>query len=282
MAKKKKGIIYYIGQFFGLIFKGIKWIFSSIWKIIKWVYSLIKKEEEKQVQKVKDKKRPKIEARYKGFLELENLEGDLEEFESRIYSNKSLIGLILGARGSGKSAIGMKILENIKAKTDKRIYVMGFNEEDLPKWIEPISSIDEIKTNSFILVDEGGIEFSSRSSMSNPNKLLSELLLIARHKDLSVLFITQNSSNIEVNTIRQTDYLLLKKPSLLQLDFERKKIKDIYKSVNKEFKKYKKEKGIAYIYSDNYRGFISNDLPSFWNKKISKSFEHHHVQKLEK
>jgi len=218
-----------------------------------------------------DNKRPRKNAIFERFEEIDKFNGLLEEFENKIYESKSSIGLILGARGSGKSAIGMKILENVKVKTNKKIYAMGFSKGSLPIWIIPIYSLSEIKNNSFLLVDEGGIEFSSRNSLSSPNKLLSGLLLIARHKDLSVLFISQNSSNIEINTIRQSDYLILKRPSLLQMDFERKKIKEIYSAVVEQFKK-NKEEGLTYIYSDEYRGFIINKLPSFWGNKISKSY----------
>ena len=108
--------------------------------------------------------------------------------------------------------------------------------------------------------------------MSKPNKLLSELILIARHKNLSIMFISQNSSNLEINILRQADYLLLKPSSLLQKDFERKKVKKVYEEVKDDFKKLNNYKGLTYIYSEDYRGFINNDLPSFWSQKISKSF----------
>ena len=114
--------------------------------------------------------------------------------------------------------------------------------------------------------------FSSRDSMSKPNKVLSDLILIARHKNLSIIFISQNSSNLEINILRQADCLLLKPSSLLQKDFERKKIQKVYEEVKDEFEKLKKYKGLTYIYSEDYRGFVNNDLPSFWSQKISKSF----------
>ncbi len=114
--------------------------------------------------------------------------------------------------------------------------------------------------------------FSSRSSMSTANKLLSTLLLIARHKDLSVLFISQNSSNLEINAIRQADFLILKPSSLLQKDFERKTIKDIYEEAEAHFQEFKNHQGLAYIYSDKYKGFITNPLPTFWSQKTSKAF----------
>ena len=213
----------------------------------------------------------RIKPAYVPFEELEPYEGKLKDFEDSLYREQSLIGLIVGSRGSGKSALGMRILENVRAKTKRRVAAMGFESSQLPSWIEPISSIEEIKNGSFVLVDEGGIEFSSRSAMSSANKLLTELLLISRHKDISVLFITQNSANIEVNTLRQVDYLLLKKPSLLQLDFERKKIRDIYEEIKEGFSRHG-SKEVFFVYSHDYRGFASAKLPSFWTASLSKSY----------
>lgn len=204
---------------------------------------------------------------------IEAQKGNLEDFEDNLYKKESIVGLILGARGSGKSALGMKIAENFASKTNKNICAIGFDKKDVPKWISVIEEPEQIPNNSFVLIDEGGVFFSSRDSMKEANKLVSKIILLARHKDLSILFISQNSSNIEVNTIRQADYLMLKPSSLLQLDFERKKIKDIYTQVNSAFEKYKGQKGLFYIYSDNFSGFITNSLPSFWSKKISKTLE---------
>lgn len=209
---------------------------------------------------------------YVPFKIIDSLKGNFKNFESFVARNPSTIGIILGARGTGKSAIGMKMLENLHILSKKNFYAMGFKQEDLPDWIEVVEDVKDIKTNSFVLIDEGGILFSSRKSFSDANKLLSELLLIARHNDLSILFISQNSANLEINAIRQADYLLLKPSSLLQRDFERKKIKDIYDEASDKFQKYKNVKGLTYVYSEQFRGFVSNPLPTFWSQKVSKSF----------
>jgi hypothetical protein len=89
---------------------------------------------------------------------------------------------------------------------------------------------------------------------------------------LSILFISQNSSNLDVNIIRQADFLVLKPSALLQKNFERKIIQEIYEKSSKGFEKFKEVKGLTYIYSDKFLGFISNSLPSFWSRGISKSF----------
>jgi hypothetical protein len=209
------------------------------------------------------------DAAYQPFTVQKKSAGDIAEFEKKL-SSGSTIGLILGARGSGKSALGMRILENMAAK-NRKVCAMGFDESALPGWIMPVDSVDEIPNGYFVLVDEGGILFSSRSSQSSGNKLLSSLLLVARHKDLSVLFISQNSANLEINSIRQADYLLMRKPSLLQKEFERKKIGQIYDGMSfaglPDDGRYS-----TYIYSDEFSGFVANELPGFWSNKASKSF----------
>ena len=149
---------------------------------------------------------------------------------------------------------------------------MGFKADEMPNWIKTIENIKELENNTFVLIDEGGILFSSRNAMSNANKLLTELILIARHKNLSILFITQNSSNLDVNILRQADFLVLKPSSLLQKDFERKIIQKIYEKINENFEELKEIKGLTYIYSSGFSGFISNPLPSFWGTRLSKSF----------
>lgn len=269
----------------------IKAFFKSIWYALKYVYislrfigkyfligtkyliaKIPRKNRSKDPKTSKVGRKKKI-AKESEFQVLESIEGNIIKFEKKLEKNKSTIGIILGARGQGKSALGMRLLENIYSATERQCVAMGFEEEKLPNWIKVVEDIDEIPNGSFVLIDEGGILFSARESMSNANKMLSSLLLIARHKDISIVFISQNSSNLELNIIRQADYMMLKPSSLMQIDFERQKIQQIYKEVKEKFENYHGILGITYIYSETFRGFISNDLPSFWNEDVSKAFK---------
>lgn len=218
-------------------------------------------------------KRKRMVAKYSDFKVIEEVKGNYKNWINEVYKSESQIGIILGSRGSGKTAFGIKLLENIYAKNKSKCYALGFNKNEMPSWIDVATEISEIENNSFVLVDEGGILFSSRKSMSSANKLLSDLILISRHKNLNILFISQNSANIEINVLRQADFIILKPSSLLQKEFERKIIQKFYAETEKGFKKFKDDKGLTYIYSNNFKGFISNPLPSFWKESISKSFK---------
>jgi hypothetical protein len=265
-SKKKSGWIY--------LFLPFKYLFLAIWWLLRGIFRAIYWLAEKIVSFVA-RERPS-----KGRLKsgnpsrisvLETYKGTFRAIWNKISNSDSMIGIIVGARGSGKSAIALSILENLRG-TKKKFFAMGFQSKDLPNWIEVIEGVEQIENDSIIVIDEGGILFSSRDSMSNSNKILSDLLMIARHKNLTIIFISQNSSNIEINTLRQADFLILKKSSLLQKDFERKKISEIYNDYAGGFEKYKSVPGLALIYSDQFIGFVENELPSFWSTKVSKGF----------
>lgn len=264
MAKKKSSLWNFVVNLFSSFFRAIILLLSFTYRLITGSVRSAAAEARK----------PRAGAAYVEINAVNVVDGSLEGFEEKLLNSKSTVGLIIGARGSGKSALGLRILENVHAKTNRKVCAMGFGEGSLPRWVKVIGNAEDIENGSFVLVDEGGIIFSSRDSMSDANKLLSNLLLIARHKDLSVLFISQNSANLEVNAIRQADYLLLRKPSLLQKDFERKKIREVYEQAERNFR----ESGVdvakaTFVYSDEFRGIVENALPSFWSEEVSKSFK---------
>ena len=260
-------------KFWKYLGKGILFIIKIPYYTVKGVIKLIQQVSKKSEENKVKKKRESIKATFSAFRVVETIEGDYNQWFDKVIGSDSQIGLIIGARGSGKTALGIKFIENIYAKNKEKCFAMGFKPEEFPSWIKVISDISGIENDSWVLIDEGGILFNSRSSMSSANKMLSQLILISRHKNLNILFISQNSSNLEVNILRQADFLILKNSSLLQKDFERKIIQRIYSETKDKFKKYEKDKGLAYIYSEKFRGFVSNPLPSFWKEEISKSFK---------
>jgi Cdc6-like AAA superfamily ATPase len=203
-------------------------------------------------------------------IEIIRGKGNYNKFENNLL-NKSFIVLIVGKRGSGKTALGMKFLEIARNKTKRRIYAIGFENSRTPFFINKVKNIEEIKQNSIVLVDEAAMLFSAREPMKNMNKLLTQIMAIARHRNLSLIFITQNSAFIDINVLRLADGIFLKEPSLLQSTFERKFLNNFYKNIS--FSKYSEKEKYFYIYSDDFRGMAKFDLPNFWNESVSKSFK---------
>jgi len=268
--KKKGKKKSYFWNYFG---KTLFFIIKIPYYLIKGIIVLSKKISVKSQENKIKKKRESIKAKYTPCKIVETISGDYKTWFNKTIDSDSQIGIILGARGSGKTGFGVKMLENIYSKHKRKCFAIGFQPNEFPSWIKVVLDISKLENDSWVLIDEGGVLFNSRSSMSSANKLLSQLILIARHKNINILFISQNSSNLDINILRQADFLVLKKSSLLQKEFERKIIQKIYSRSKDKFKEYQEDKGLAYIYAEKFRGFVSNTLPSFWKEEISKSFK---------
>jgi hypothetical protein len=213
------------------------------------------------------------EALSEKFKVIKTVKGRHEPFERRLMKD-SAIALVFGKRGSGKSALGFKILENIHAETERQCYVLGMEKIVLPKWIKSVRDIEEVGNDSVLLVDEGAVSFSSRESLSDENKDLGKLLPIARHKNLTIIFITQNTGLIDKNILKLSDILFVKEGSLLQLEMERPEIQKFYKNADMHLDKIKDDKRkYAYVIESDFEGVVSHSLPSFWGENISKNRE---------
>ena len=234
------------------------------------MFNPIKKYKKQKEEKQQITQQDRFNSALSNFEVNQIVNGDFEGFMKQ-FRDHSLIMLIIGRRGAGKTALGMKLVETA-AILDKNIFVIGFNNSKIPYWVQNVNDISEIPNNSLVLIDEAGISFSSRSSMKQSNKDLAELLAIARHKSLSLIFITQNSAMLDLNVLRLCDILLFKEPSLLQTRFERKALQDMFTKVGTSFSDIKNRKEHFYIISDEFEGLIKAGLPEFWNDSISKSF----------
>ncbi len=256
-----------------LLWKATKATFKGIGRgtaaVFKYTSKKIKESEEKRELE----KNPTYKAQpiFGELKVLKKITGDFSSTEADIY-NLSVIALIFGKRGSGKSALGFRILENIWNKTKRRCYVLGMESTILPSWIGKVTNVNELKNDSVVLVDEGAVSYSSRESMSSKNKELSKLMAIARHKDLTLIFVTQNTGMIDKNILKLADILLIKEGSLLQLEMERPEIKKFYEKTEKAFKNIKtNRKSLTYIIDSSFEGVISFEPPSFWTANISKN-----------
>lgn len=276
MPKKKKKPI--LVQFFNGLAWLVKQLAKGIWFLLKAIGKGIAagtKQSAKSIKHAQEERKrkaslPKVDAAYKQLTVKHHAKGDFDDFSHRLLKD-SLIVAIAGRRGSGKSATGFRLLENAVAH-NRPAFVLGVKDA-LPAWIHPVEQLSDVKNNGVVLVDEGAISFSSRSSMKKENKDLSSLLAIARHKNLTLLFITQNTGMIDKNVLNLCDVILLKEGSLLQQKMERSVMKDFYATADKELKKVpaSSRKSHCYVFDADFEGLVKTDLPTFWSDKVSKN-----------
>jgi archaellum biogenesis ATPase FlaH len=198
--------------------------------------------------------------------------GDYDGFYRKLKKG-SLIMLIIGKRGSGKTSLGFRLLEFFHRTSKRKCYILGYEKTRLPWWIRKATKMEDIPNNAIALFDEGAILFSARESMKAVNKELGKVMAIARHKNLTLILITQNSAMIDLNVLRLADTLFLKEPSLLQAKFERKAIRDMFEKVKPKFTAVQPTIAHFYAWDDDFQGMLRYPLPEFWSEKISTSFK---------
>ena len=205
------------------------------------------------------------------------------------------VGLILGQRGAGKTALGHRLLEVFGEDTSRQAYILGFPEhlrDELPDWIEvlpPDTTRETWPEDSVVLVHEAHQLLHARRSQNAENVEIDELVTVSRHRNSTVIFETQQSQRLDRNSVTAVDAIILREPALLQAEFERKQMRKIVREAEEVFEQYtntveedgytwreKSDEALkhAYIHSDRFIGEYPYEieLADHYNEDISKAY----------
>lgn len=184
--------------------------------------------------------------------------------------------LILGKRGSGKSALGYWLLELFRYWLTP--YVLGIPKQAqklLPDWIGIAQKLDEIPENSIVLIDEAYLSYHSRESLKIQNMEMSRLVNLSRQRNQTLIFVTQEARQIDKNIASQANVVIFKEPTMLQPRFDRAELNDIAKRAKLAFVNLSGDKrSWAYVYSPDadFMDLVENALATFWSDKLSHAF----------
>ena len=186
-------------------------------------------------------------------------------------------GIITGGRGKGKSAVGYRILEYLHWQAP--VCVVGLPKaarKYLPDYVHMFATIEEVPPGYAVLVDEGYLGFHARRSMAEANVEISQIINLSRQRNQTIIVVTQEARQIDINIVSQTDILILKKPSMLQSKFERGPLRDLVEEANSAFLPISKKdvKKYSYVIADEaeFKGLMENSLPTFWHERLSHIF----------
>lgn len=184
--------------------------------------------------------------------------------------------LILGKRGSGKSALGYRLLElNRYALTP---YVLGLPRQRqglLPDWIGIAQNLDDIAPKSIVLVDEAYLRYHSRESMVARSREMSRILNLSRQREQTLIFVSQEARQIDKNIASSANVIVFKDLGMLQLEFDRPELSRIATQAKQDFEKVKGDRRRwSYVYSpdSDFLGLLENSLPGFWSNKLGHAF----------
>lgn len=195
--------------------------------------------------------------------------------------------LILGAQGTGKSCTAFWLLEIMRYRG--RCYVYRFPEEGrslLPLWIGILQELDDAPPGSIILIDEAHLICPSRESQTRANREIARFMSLARQKDISLIFVAQESRHVEKNITGGINILVLKKPAPLQLELDRSFLRSYLLKAQHVFKEKSDAVSRSFSYvcfsPSGFEGVLENAKPSFWTEKLSHIFALGHLGKIER
>jgi len=185
--------------------------------------------------------------------------------------------LILGKRGSGKTAFALKLGEYVFAVHQCPVWLVGIPEEIsvyLPKWVSIAQDIDQVDLGAFIIVDESGLQYMAAKFQSDTNTVMRKLLMIARHRKQSLVFICQVAADVDKAVVRQADCRVFKQPTRMQPKNDRPEVRQSAGQALKVFDALSKDEKLrtAYIDDDDFIGVLQCDLPDYWREELSFAF----------
>jgi len=213
------------------------------------------------------------------------------ELLDAIYHGKSKIILVVGSRGSGKTGTSLWFGEEAHLQAGHRyVYYVGTpeNPEIYPSYFRFVDALDKLPNGVFAVIDEAAIKYSARNFGKTENKELTDEMVIARHKGITLVLITQNISLVDVNVDRLADIIIYKMAANYGIRPKRgerftKEMKE-RNIIMKRMKPRSKEdclvEYLTGVPTPIFRKF-TNPLPSFWDdEKVSKSFKHYKAKAM--
>ena len=194
--------------------------------------------------------------------------------------------VITGARGEGKSALAWWLAQEMQSTTKKQIVALnvpklaqgafpkrGFGKGGI-KYIDEVEDIEDLKP-SIIVIDEATFVLNARRAMSDNNIMWMELAAVCRHKDHLLLFICQSTRQIDIQLLAESDYVIMKRPTMQHLRTSRKEFEPELKQAYNLFLTLKtdtRKKAFVVDYNYGNTAMLVSRMPEWWNDRVSKAY----------
>lgn len=194
--------------------------------------------------------------------------------------------IINGHRGEGKSALGWWLAQEMQKRTKKKVAALGMPptaRKAFPKrgfgrggiqFAASLAQINKMKP-SIVICDEAAFIAGSRDAMSKSNKDWLKLIAICRHKDHLLIFIHQQSRQLDVQIMMDADLVMMKRPTQLHLRGARV---EFAPEIGEAFSLFSQMRGSTkkkvYVVDYHYGGgtMLNAYMPTWWNDKVSRAY----------
>jgi DNA-binding CsgD family transcriptional regulator len=184
--------------------------------------------------------------------------------------------LVLGKRGSGKSALAYRLLELFRWSVAPYVVgVPGHGRKLLPEWMGVVPNLEELPHDSIALVDEAYLAYHARESMAQENKAMSQVLNLSRQRNQTLIFVAQEARQVDRNIASAASVLIFKELGMLQPEFDRPELRKLVEQARASLDRQTGDKrSWAFVYSPDadFLGPLEGRLPSFWKPSLSRLY----------
>jgi len=207
----------------------------------------------------------------------EGLTGPGEGQEAAIRWQETLLRkviLLLGKRGSGKTATAAEFGEYIMGKYNISTFWVGLPQRArqlVPRWIHIIEDLAGIPNDSFVICDEAALNYLSLRFGSDRNVTLRQALSLSRQKNWTMVIVAQTSRDIDRSVISQCNSVVFKEPPMVA-ESERPEIRAKAMKAAQVFAQIPpgERLAMAMVFDDSgFEGLLKVALPSFWTEELS-------------
>ena len=184
--------------------------------------------------------------------------------------------LIVGKRGSGKSALAYRLLELLRYKLTP--YVVGVGSQArkyLPDWIGMASDLESLPFDTIALVDEAYLPYHSRRSMAEESTAMSQILNLSRQRNQTLIFVTQEARQVDRNIASSATVIVFQEMGMLQPEFDRPELRKLVGQAKESLGSVRGDRRRwSHVYSPDadFVGPLENELASFWKPRLSRLF----------
>ena len=201
----------------------------------------------------------------------ESLSTDFKADDENLIVTLPLNFLIIGKKGSAKTTLGFKFLEEIKRLGKRRAYVFKYPKPELlaklPFKARNLYSLKQLfnLTDSVVLIDEAHKYFDVLNKQVNED--LKKLLASSRQNNNSFIFITHNSYFITRGLFSYIDVRIIKEVNEGHWDMERPHMNKLYSDTNISGAQW------FFIDSDFWRGREHFCKPDWFTDEFSNAYK---------
>jgi GTPase SAR1 family protein len=189
---------------------------------------------------------------------------------------------LIGQGRSGKTALSHYLL----TYAEKPVYAFEYTDEAIalcpPNWNNvDRSTLFQLK-DCIILIDDAAIALNSRNFNSSFSKAWSTFQTIISHKSITIVFVIQNTSLLDIATLRsQRIVMLFKVSNNNNIRFERPEYQQTSQHakllIEKAIQAHPDEHPKSWYYDDETASVNQHPLAAHWDPGLSVPFRHYVV-----